>query len=208
MTTLSEQITAAQILLGDPTGTKYTTDILTEAFRQSLSWFDMFFPQVLTETITLDSTDRIVELDTLINCKQIISIIHPVDAPNQEKSFSPPFYSFFKGAIPWLQFTGTYIVSIGDQFVITYTSTNWIDGLDDAVATTVPWDLLPLLTRGAVAIAKGIRSSEINEPYGNQGPESTRLLDQHEREMKAFRADLLMLKPVNFVGFPGDGFPI
>lgn len=199
----------AQVLenVGDPAGTRFTDALLMEAFREALRYFDDFYPQVAVDTITLENTEREVELDLLVNCKKIISVISPPDAINHQQEFSPPFYSYFRQAIPYLKFVGTYNPSIGDQFVITYVTSHWIDGLDDAEQTTIPYDQRALFVRGAGAIAKQMYALSINFDYGIKSSETDRLLGDARASFDRFIQDLTLLQSVTFAGYP-KGFDI
>lgn len=207
MTDYTDLCTRVLQSLGDPAGDKYDANILLESFRQIVPYFDQYYPQVAADTITLENTEREVELDLLVNCKTIISIVHPPDNTNHNNTYSPPYYTYFKNAIPWVKFLGTYNPIVGDQFLITYITGHYIDGLDDAEQTTIPYELRGFLVEGTCAIAKRIRALALIEEYGTRTPDVTKLLDQYNIEFDIFRQNLACLHSFTMAGYP-QGFDI
>jgi hypothetical protein len=193
--------------LGDSAGNRYTDAVLMEAFREALKYFDDFYPQVKVDTITLDSTDREVELDLLVNCRRIISVVSPPDSIDHRKEFSPPYYTYFKQAIPHLKFLGTYNPQVGDQFLVTYVTSHWIDGLDDAEQTSIPYEQRALFVRGAGSIAKQMHANSVNFEYGGRSTEVDRLFGDARASFDQFIQDLSLLQSVTMAGYP-KGFDI
>jgi hypothetical protein len=207
MTDFTDLKTRVLEYLGDPSGLRYSDALLTEAFREALKYFDDFYPQVKTDTITLDTVDREVELDLLVNCRRILSVVSATNTADHRVEQSPPYYTYFKDAIPYLKFLGTYNPKVGDQFIITYTTTHWIDGLDDAAQTTIPYNHRALFVRGAGAIAKQIHFTGVNFEYGGRSSEYDRLLSDARASFDQFIQDLTLLQSVTLSGYP-KGFDI
>lgn len=194
-------------VVGDKTGVRYTSDQIAEAMRLTLPQFDTYYPQVSTILITLENTARELELDLVVNCKRIIAVVEPASALNNQIEFSPPYYVYFKDAIPWIQFLGTYNPVVGNQLLITYITSHWIDGLDDAEHTTIPYELRSLFIRGCSAYLKQIRAQSQIEQYGVRSPDINRLEESALREIDQFKSDLSCLHSFHMTGFP-PGFAL
>lgn len=207
MTDFADLSTRVLVTLGDVGGVKYDSDTLQESFRTVLGYFDRYYPSIATETLTLEDTNREVELDILVNPRSIINIVSPPDSPNHQSDYSPPYYVYFKGATPWVKFLGTYTPVIGNEFLITYSTSHTIDGLDDAEVTTVQYDLLELLIEGVAAYAKKIRAMDLIEEYGTRTPDVTKLFDRSSLDWNQFIANLSGLHSFQMTGFP-KGFDI
>ena len=111
------------------------------------------------------------------------------------------------GGVPTLHFFGDVIPQAGETLQVTYAAVNTIEGLDNAVSTTLPAVCEPALVNGAAACASALRAASLLEAYGSRPEESARLLETSRTGMEQFNHMLDGLKMLQEFGYP-PGFAL
>ncbi|HNR01588.1 MAG TPA: hypothetical protein PKK59_03550 [Anaerolineaceae bacterium] len=195
-------------LLEDGAAQRFSADLLAAAMRQALEEMEQRLPRVLSSEFTVISSGREQALLTIDDCRYIISVTTPGDngAASELQPETCFTYVLLNGT-PTLHFLGAYIPAAGDGLTLHYTAGYTIEGLDDALDTTLPSTLEGALVDGAAAQACLLRAGSLVGRYGSDPRESSRLMAIGQLWRATFERALNGLKLMQDFGFP-PGFPL
>jgi hypothetical protein len=133
---LTTLIGKVQNILGDASGTYFTTAVCTAAIRQALSEWNLRAPQFLGTEINGVGTQYVYEVSDIDTeaCEVIDVLQVNTDAEEQETSVAYDYYVederlFFRLREP---------VNTGEYLLIRYAKYHTISGLDSATESTLP----------------------------------------------------------------------
>lgn len=133
---LTTLIGKVQNILGDASGTYFTTAICTAAIRQALSEWNLRAPRYLATTITGVNSQYEYELtDTATLSCEIIDILLRGTDTAQDLSTSLTFDQYIEDERLWFRLR--YPVTTSDTLIARYTQYHTISGLDSAVESTL-----------------------------------------------------------------------
>ena len=186
---LTTLIGKVQNLLGDASGTYFTTAIVTAATRQALSEFNTRVPQAAAITITGVNSQYEYELtDQDANSCEIIDVLLRGTDTAQDINTSLTFDQyiedervFFRLRLP---------VTTADTLIVRYTINHTINGLDSQIESTIRAEHDQIIVNGAAAWAiwtRGVaRVETINlsqDQSDNYREMATRLYEAFEKGM-------------------------
>lgn len=132
---LSTLIGKVQNLLGDASGTYFTTAICTAAIRQALSEWNLRAPQHLAELITGVNNQYEYELsDVDADACEILDVLLQGEN-NNELDYSLTFDQYIEDERVWLRLRRP--ITTADTLIVRYTRYHTINGLDSATESTL-----------------------------------------------------------------------
>lgn len=164
MTTLTDLQTKVLMLLGDPSGARYTTAQIIDALRLALADYSRHASQFFKYTFTLAVDGRDQFLPTSgSNIDRIIQAWYPYTPGDDNPPVLENFYST-SGSAP-LHIGSSRFPVAGDSILLFCSKPHTIQGLDAAAITTVPFANHIILIVGAAAYASVMRSGTMAEAY-------------------------------------------
>ncbi len=134
--TLTTLIGKVQNILGDASGTYFTTPLCTAAIRQALSEWNMRVPQLQAVTITGVSNQYEYELtDEDAEAVEINDVLRQ-GANNNELDVSLDYDSYIEDERVFFRLRSP--VTTADTLIVRYTKDHTISGLDTATDSTLP----------------------------------------------------------------------
>ncbi len=195
-------------LLEDSAKTRFSDDLLSAAVRQTLEEIEQRLPRVVKSEFTVAASGREQPLLSISDCRCIISVTVPGDSETaRELQPETCFTYLLLDGTPTLHFLGSCIPAAGDILVIHYCAGYVIEGLDDALNTTLPPALEGALVDGAAAQACLLRAGSLVGRYGSDPRESARLMGISQLWRTTFERTLNGLKVMQEFGFP-PGFAL
>jgi hypothetical protein len=177
-------------LVGDPTGSRYSANLLSQAGIQALRLYSNALPllKILTETI-ITETDEVV-LDEALNLMSVINVGIQTTGSHGMHGSSIAFTWSWANGLPFIRFpqpiTGTLRVI--------YTASHSLAGLGTDTVSTVPRVHYSLLNRLAAACAMQMRAEVLREAYGQKSSEAQsiqnsaeKMLQQSQQQLDALR---------------------
>jgi hypothetical protein len=208
MTTLTEIQTRVSQVLEDPSGTRFSTVLLTEAVRLALNTIDQRAPRLLTTEITVTAGGRDQLLPALEDCLYLVNLsLFRANRTLSEMEPEGEFAYQFEGDQIHLHFSGKRYPKTGEGLRITYAACNRLGGLDGAVSTTLPGAYESPLVTGAAGHACLLHTARLAGTYGSQPEEASRLLAIGQLHLGEFEQVLSSLKVLQEFGFP-PGFAL
>ena len=191
MTQLSEYHTRILTTLGDPAGSRYTTNQLDEALRSALAEYSSAFPALSTASFTVAATGRVQTVTFLTNFLFFTLVQWPAN-PDPKLNQVAAFHSAFAGGYPQIHFFWD-TPQAGDVINVAYASSHTVLGLDNAWVTSVPPVHDSLLALGAAAHAAIARSTQIAEQMTSRVSNSVQLSSWGSDRLAEFRSGLAQL---------------
>ena len=164
-------------LLDDPLLARYTANQVDAAIRSALETYSLFKPNVGTYYVDSNGEARFL-LPASFEASAIVNIEWVHTDPVYSNLI--PFYAYLQDS-QWTVETKNMTIPIGQQLMIEYNTTHYIDGLDSAVGTSVPTADENLLTVGAAAYAVSSRATSKTES-NNLNPREAETLARHAVE--------------------------
>ena len=127
------------VQLGDDGGDRFTSSLLDEALRQALAAYSRTAPRLLSGRLTLAGAGRMQSLAALSGLIEVVEVVFPYDAAAVlYRPYAQPWQFAWRDAIPTLWLGGQPVPQAGEVLHVTYTAAHTINGLDEAVETTLP----------------------------------------------------------------------
>ena len=192
----------------DPDEKRYSADLLTCAIHQALALIDLKLPQTIVTEVTVESGGRDQPMHDLSNCLYMIKLA-TASASGITCELEPEMHFSYQmtGDAPTLHFFGEHIPQMGEIFQVHYAAANTVEGLDEAVSTSLPAICEPALITGAVSQAYSLRAACLFETYGASPEEIARLLEASRTTQDRFDQMLTGLKVLQEFGYP-PGFAL
>jgi len=134
--TLTQIISKVQNLLGDASGTYFTTALVTAAARQALSEWNLRAPNFAGTLITGVNDQYEYELsDEDANACRILDVLHQGD-DNNEIDISITYDEYVEDERVFFRLRSP--VTSSDTLIVRYTTLHTISGLDSATESTLP----------------------------------------------------------------------
>lgn len=165
MTELSEIRSRLGLILSDPQGLRYDSQVLDEALRRALNEYSEAFPQE-KRSLQTASGMRLQALAGLENLLGVRQVIYPCAGPASAPNFYSGGYAlFWEGGAPYLEFLGS-VPTAGEAYELQAAVLHSLQGLDGAEAGSVPPAHLDPLIYGAAGYAALTRAQALAETYG------------------------------------------
>jgi len=185
---LTTLIGKVQNILGDATGTYFTTAIVTAATRQALNEFNTRVPQLAAVTITGVNDQYEYELtDEDANAVKILDVLRQGDNSN-EIDISITYDDYIEDERVFFRLRSP--VTTSETLIVRYTLNHTINGLDSQVESTLRAEHDQIIVNGAAAWAiwtRGVaRVETINlsqDQSDNYREMATRLYEAFEKGM-------------------------
>lgn len=207
MKTISEYRTETLILLGDPSGKRYSEAILDTGIRQALGTLRKYLPRketVSAEAAAVNGRDVILD-----RCPPSDAEILTIRNENGDILRASDHRTETQTCLRF--YDPRMIPEPEDTLMLELGFSHTIKGLDERPETTVPEDLFITLCMGAAGYALQIRARSVAEVFGKR-PEDTDNLIREGRHLETqFIAALdfaAFEASVHYDPWPGPGFPI
>lgn len=208
MSDLSALISRVRQTLVDPDGKRFSDVLLTTAMRQALEQIDQSLPRNLVSDVTAAASSREQPLNGLTGCLFLVKLVYPAASDGKRELEPETQFSYvMRDGIPTVHFYGEVIPQAGEVLLVHYAAQNTIEGLDDALSTTLPEVCEPALVNGAAGCACALRAGSLVEAYGTRPVESAQLMETSRYWMDLFDQALDGLKVLQEFGFP-PGFAL
>lgn len=148
---LTTLIGKVQNLLGDASGTYFTTAIVTAAVRQALTEFNLRVPQMLAVTVKGVNNQYEYELTEDTTAVKIIDVLLRGTDSAQDVSKSLDFDQYIEDERIFYRLRAPRTTS--DTLIVRYTSNHTINGLDSQVESTTLARHDQIIVDGAAAWA-------------------------------------------------------
>jgi hypothetical protein len=182
---------AMLVQLGDDGRNRFASGVLDEALRQALIAYSRTAPRLLSDTLTLAGAGQMQSLAALSVLIEVVEVVFPYDAAAVlYRPYAQPWQFAWKDGIPTLWLGGQPAPQAGEVLHVMYTAAHTIDGLDGAVATTLPADHEAAISSGAAALAANMRALRLVEAHGSRTDEAGKWLDSAAPLEKRFHAFL------------------
>lgn len=186
---LTTLIGKVQNLLGDASGTYFTTAIVTAAVRQALTEFNLRVPQLLAVTKTGVNSQYEYELtDDAASASEIIDILLRGTDTAQDISTSLDFDWYTEDERIFYRLRQP--VTTSDTLIIRYTENHTISGLDSAIESTTTARHDQILVNGAAAWAIWTRGVSRVETINLSQDQSDNYREMATRFYSTFQAGL------------------
>ena len=182
------------VQLGDDGGDRFASGLLDEALRQALAAYSQSSPRLLSGTLTLVSTGEMQSLAALSGLMEVVELVFPYDAAaSLYRPYAQPWQFAWRDGSPLLWLGGQPVPQAGEVLHVTYTAAHTIQGLDEALATTLPVEHEAAISSGAAALAANARALRLVEAHGSRTGEAEKWLAcaaPLEKRFQAFLAGL------------------
>jgi len=133
--TLTQLITKVQALLGDTTGTFFTTSIVTAGIRQALSEWNLRAPNHIATTIAAIADQYEYELTDAANVPiEIMDVLERGDG-NNELDISIGYDQYVEDERTFIRLRAP--ITANEVIIVRYTANHTINGLDSALTSTL-----------------------------------------------------------------------
>lgn len=198
MSTLAQIRDRVEQMLLDVSNAIFTTAVIDEGIRQALDQYNFVSPLMMEATITLTAAGREIGLSTLTNLLRVVDVFWPYDSstetwpPNRVRGWRV----YWDNAVPylWLDIYEGGQPQSGDQVRVWYSARHSINGLDGALATTVPLEHESLLVLGAAGHAAMSRTVDLIETAGTDLYQVGLLGTWGQRKIKEFTQGLKQIQ--------------
>ena len=208
MTKYDDIKTRLRALLEDSSAQRFSDDLLAAAARQTLEEMEQRLPRLLSSQFTVSASGREQPIPAISDCRYIISVSAPGEnGSTRELQPETCFTYLLLEGTPTLYFLGSYIPTAEDCLNIHYAAGYAIEGLDDALNTSLPAALDGVLVDGAAAQVCLLRAGSLVGRYGSDPRESARLMGISQLWRATFERALNGLKVMQEFGFP-PGFAL
>lgn len=208
MSDLSALISRVRLTLDDPDGKRFSDTLLTTAIRQALEQIDQRLPRNLISDVTAAANGREQPLNGLTGCIFLVKLVYPAASDgNRELEPETEFSYVMRDGTPTVHFYGDVLPQAGEVLLVHYAAQNTIEGLDDALSTTLPEMCEAALVNGAAGCACALRAGSLVEAYGSRPAEAAQMLETSRYWMDVFSRGLDGLKVLQDFGFP-PGFAL
>lgn len=219
MTSLGTLTTRARQALGDADGSRYSSELLTEAVRQALSEYSRAYPQVRTAELVLTTAGREQDLSMLEGLLGVLQVIYPYQPPfggaprpaASGQAAHHNYYHYWLAGAARLHLEGGRMPQAGDQMRVDYAAYHQLEGLDGETSSSVRPDHTALLVIGVAGHAAMMRSARITEAHGSRSADSKALWLLGKGKLEEFRSRLRELRketapPGAHAGWHGSGW--
>jgi hypothetical protein len=181
-------------LLGDASGVKYGTDLLTEAYLQAIEDLSEAFPQICTTTHTVSVAGRVQTL-TAAGLMYITELIYPYSSTsNEDQPAHSEYFLYWVSQAPTLYVGGASVPQVGEKINVVYAAYQTLNGLDGASKTTLPAHLYSMLVLGAAVNAAYYRAAALFESSGGMSQDYQQLMGWAEKLNRDWLGALESLK--------------
>jgi hypothetical protein len=208
MTILANLRTSVLARLGDFVGVRFTGPVIDSSISQALAEFSAYLPQIRSYTHTVVSAGRKQSIAAITEYQYVLEVWYPVTLESDGERQA--FYSHYNGAYLVLDFP-TINPAIDQVLIIRYTQAHTIEGLDQALVTTVSPAFYSLLVQGAAGLAAISRSSMVTEAPNKRVSDTLNIKAWGRTQHDQFLAALLSYKLALDTGsrmFPPSGFAL
>ncbi|MDX9865754.1 MAG: hypothetical protein RBT34_13205 [Anaerolineaceae bacterium] len=169
--------TSMLVQLGDDGGDRFASGVLDEALRQVLNMYSQSAPRLLSGTLTLTGAGQMQSLAVLSGLLEVVEVVFPYDAAAAVyRSYAQPWQFAWRDSSPLLWLGGQPVPQAGEVLHVTYSAAHRINGLDGALATTLPAEHETVISSGAAALAANGRALRLVEAHGSRTDEAGKWL--------------------------------
>jgi hypothetical protein len=203
MSTLTEIRDRALVMLGDPAGSRFSTELLDGALIHALDEYSHAVPQALSCVVTVSVAGREQPLEVPGSIKTLVRAQYPYTDENSP-FFEQLYLGYTQGA-PAVLFAGRTAPQAGEQFKIYYTASQTLSGLLGAEVTSLPAAHEGLLVEGAAGFACYFRAARLSESMSSS---ITMMMQLGAFHMANFRAGLAGAGLEVAFEYPLEGFAL
>jgi len=185
---LTTLIGKVQNLLGDASGTYFTTAIVTAAVRQALTEFNLRLPQMLAVTVTGINNQYEYELTEDSTATKIIDVLLRGTDSAQDVSTSLTFDQYIEDERIFYRLRIPRTTS--DTLIIRYIANQTINGLDSQVESTIQARHDQLIVDGAAAWSIWTRAISRVETINLSQDQSDNYRELADKLYTAFQAGM------------------